>query len=364
MMRIGIIARSGKLGFTIRTDAFIRTLKKSPDFEVVYLNLNYLNPRETFKAIIGNLGQALSFSPLEIKKREIKADYAGKQLDKIVERERIDLLQAETTLSAYIWLRSKRLRPCIFDMHGLSYEQLIEQGVIKEKRVDVYWKNLQESVIKGCDHIFAVSSPMVDYLSPYKSRDKIAIVPSGGEILPFKAEFATPLKLIYAGIFEYWERVEDYAAMSNSPVDAQFYLMGDGRLKEQILSNRFRLQYLGYFPRQEALKRMAEFQIGVAPSSIDITRQVASPIKVFDYMSVGLPVLTPNVGDWSEIIKRHKCGIVVEKNEPASFVAALSEFNKESWSVMSENGRQLIREEYNWETLIRERAFPVYSQFV
>jgi glycosyltransferase involved in cell wall biosynthesis len=363
-MKIGVIARSGKLGYSIRTDAFIRTLEGSQEFEAVLLNLNDLSPLETFAAIFGQLSQALGFSPLEIKKREIKAEYAAELLDRVVEKEKIDLLQAETTLSAHIWLRSRRLRPCIFDMHGLSYEQLIEQGLIKGKRVDTYWKNLQESVIKGCDHVFAVSSPMADYLSAYKSQDKITIVPSGGEILPYKAQFATPMKLIYAGIFEYWEKVEDYAAMSSYPVDAQFYLMGDGRLKEQILGNRYRLQYLGYFTRQEALERLAEFQVGVAPSSIDITRQVASPIKVFDYMSVGLPVLTPNVGDWSEIIKQHKCGIVVEKNEPASFVEALSEFSKGSWGVMSENGRRLIREEYNWETLIRERAFAVYRQFV
>ena len=362
-MRIGIIARTGKLGYSIRTDAFIRTLKKSQEFEVVHLNLSDLNLRETMAAIAGNLGQVLRFSPLEIKKREIKVDYAAKQLDKAIERENIDLLQAETTLSAYIWLRSKKLRPCIFDMHGLSYEQLIEQGLLKDKRVNAYWKNLQESVIKGSDHIFAMSTPMVEYLSEYKLRDKMTIVPSGGEILPYKAEFNSPLKLIYAGIFEYWERVEDYAAMSNYPIDAQFYLMGDGRLKEQILSNSYRLNYLGYFNREEALKRMAEFQVGVAPSSTDITRQVASPIKVFDYMSVGLPVVTPNVGDWSDIIKLHKCGIVVQNNDPSSFVEALGEFNKESWSMMSENGRKLIRDEYNWESLIRERAFKVYRQF-
>jgi glycosyltransferase involved in cell wall biosynthesis len=362
-MKIGIIARSGQLGYSIRTNAFFNALEKSKDLEVVRVYLGNLSTGETFRAIARHLGHILNFSPLELKRREIKADYAGKKLDEIVEREKIDLLQAETTLSAHIWLRSKRLRPCIFDMHGLSYEQLVEQGVIKGKRVDAYWKNLQEEVIKGCGHIFAVSSPMVDYLSAYKSRDKITIVPSGGEILPYQAQFATPLKLIYAGIFEYWERVEDYAAMSSYPVDAEFYLMGDGRLKEQILNNRYRLQYLGYFKREEALRRMAEFQVGVAPSSTDITRRVASPIKVFDYMSVGLPVLTPDVGDWSTIVRQHNCGIVVKKNEPDSFVEALSEFNEESWRVMSDNGRRLIREEYNWETLIRKQAFPVYKQF-
>lgn len=363
-MKIGIIARSGRLGYSIRVNAFFNVLKKDKNFEVVHINLGDLSAGEIFRAIAEHLGYVFNFSPLEIKWREIKADYAGKKLDEIVEREKIDLLQAETTLSAYIWLCSKRLRPCIFDMHGLSYEQLLEQGAIKGEQVDAYWKNLQESVIKGCDHIFVVSSFMKDYLSAYKLRDKMTIVPNGGEILPYKAQFATPLKLIYAGIFEYWERVNDYAAMSSYPTDAKFYLMGDGRLKKQLLSNRYRLQYLGYFKREEALKKMAEFQVGVAPSSTDITRRVASPIKVFDYMSVGLPVLTPDVGDWSTIVRQYNCGIVVEKNEPASFVKALGEFNEEAWHVMSDNGRRLILEEYNWEALIRERAFPVYKQLM
>ncbi len=363
-MKIGIIARTGNLGYAIRTNAFYNALNKSRRFEVVHVNVDDSSSRETLKALLGNLGQVFSLSPLEIKKREIKADYAGKKLDEIVEKEKIDLLQAETTLAAHIWLRSKRRRPCIFDMHGLSYEQLVEQGAIRGKQVAAYWKNLQESVIKGCSHIFAVSSPMVDYLAAYTARDKITIVPSGGEILPYQAQFVTPLKLIYAGIFEYWERVQDYAAMSSYPVEAEFYLMGGGRLKEQILSNRYRLQYLGQFKREQALKKMAEFQIGVAPSSTDITRRVASPIKVFDYMSVGLPVLTPDVGDWSAIIRQYNCGIVVDRNEPASFVEALSKFSQEAWRVMSDNGKRLIHEEYNWETLIQRRAFPIYERFV
>jgi glycosyltransferase involved in cell wall biosynthesis len=362
-MKIGIIARGGKLGYSIRTNAFFDALRESGDFEVVHVNVGDLGLRETCRAIAGQLGHVLSLSPLEIKRREIKAEYAGKRVDDIVEREKIDLLQAETTLSAHIWLRSRRLRPCIFDMHGLSYEQLVEQGAIKSRRVHAYWKDLQESVIRGCDHIFAVSSPMADYLSAYTSRDRLTIVPSGGEILPHKAQFASPLKLIYAGMFEYWERVQDYAAMSSYPLEAECYLMGDGRLKREILSNRHALRYLGYFEREEALKRMAEFQIGVAPSSMDITRRVASPIKVFDYMSVGLPVLTPDVGDWSTIVRQHHCGVVTRTNEPSSFVEALSEFDEASWRTMSENGKRLIREAYNWETLIRERAFPVYKQF-
>lgn len=92
-MRIGIIARGGKLGYSIRTKAFLNTLKKSKDFEVVHVNLGDLSTGETFRAIAGHLGHVFNFSPLEIKKREIKADYVSKKLDEIVEKEKGERFQ-------------------------------------------------------------------------------------------------------------------------------------------------------------------------------------------------------------------------------------------------------------------------------
>jgi hypothetical protein len=47
-----------------------------------------------------------------------------------------------------------------------------------------------------------------------------------------------------------------------------------------------------------------------------ITNQVASPVKYAEYLAAGLKVLiSPNIGDYTEFTKTHKCGNVIESNQ-------------------------------------------------
>ncbi len=362
-MKIGIINLGGPLGQGIRTRAFLNVIRKSK-FVVEDVNIPSLSWWGKLKAALLNPKDTLSPGSIGIRKIENFAGHSARRLDQIVEKTGIDVLQAETTLGGYIWLKSRRKCPCILDMHGLSYEQRVRQGLIKKDTEHRYWRKLQEDVIKNCRHVFAVSTDMADYLADYVSRDKITVVRNAGEVLPYQAVFSRPLRVVYAGIFEYWEKVEDFLKMSNQAGDCQFFMMGEGRLKRKIMKEKHNLTYLGSFSREEALKKMAGFQIGIATSTDDITRRVASPIKVFDYLSVGLPVICPEIGEWSRIIKDNDCGMVVGKNEPGHFIGAVRTIDEANWRRMSTNGRRLIREEFNWDNVIRTHAFPAYEKTI
>jgi len=367
-MRLGIVRTGGPLGASIRERAFLYVPElTNNEIEVIEINLSRIAHGKLGKlaAVIHEpLKLFKNISDIDIAKKEVFTSYAAKFIDKKIEEEKIDLIQAETTLCAYIWVKSLKKVPCIFDMHGLTYEQKNRMGIIKNSKEDEYEKNCQERVIEESNHIFSVSSYMTEYLQRYVTKSKITEVPNGGEILPYKAEYTAELNLIYAGILEYWERVEDYIELSKNYKRGKCYLMGDGRLKEGILKNKGKIEYLGSLKRDDALKKMSEFQIGIAPSTEDITRKVACPIKVFDYMSVGLPVLTPNVGEWSEIVKKYNCGIVIEHNEPSEYLKALDRIDENLWNEMSHNCKKLIMEKYNWQTIIKERAVPVYRGFL
>lgn len=365
-MRLGIITISGMLGASIREKAFFDVPKITDGkIEVVNINLGHIAHSKLAKltAAMHEPHILLKNIPnINIAKIEIFAEFGAKIVDKAIKEEKLDIIQAEGTLNAYVLSKSRRKVPCIFDMHGLIYEQNIKMGLIKNSKEGRYWKNLQETVIKESDHIFSVSSYMTEYLQRYVNKNKITNVPNGGEILPYKAKYADKLNLIYAGIFEYWERVQDYTELSKKYNSGKCYLMGEGRLKKEILNNLGNAIYLGNYERMKSLKKLSEFQIGIAPSSEDITRKVACPIKVFDYMSVGLPVLTPNVGEWSEIVKKQKCGIVIEPNKPTEYLKALNTIEEGAWIEMSQNCKNLIKQKYNWQTIIRNNAIPIYKK--
>jgi hypothetical protein len=103
---------------------------------------------------------------------------------------------------------------------------------------------------------------------------------------------------------------------------------------------------------------MTRMQIGIAPSTRDIARLVAFPIKVLDYMSCGLPVLAPRVGDWGQMVEAEDCGIALTNDSFENYVDALGVLKgEEVWQEKSNNGLRAIRERYSWKRVL----LPLYD---
>jgi glycosyltransferase involved in cell wall biosynthesis len=198
-------------------------------------------------------------------------------------------------------------------------------------------------------------------------RNKITVTPNGSDVQTFTSKYDFPLKVIYAGNFSYWEKVEDYLEIAkNADQKAfKFILAGDGPQKKDLLrqieKEKISIQYLGCMRRHEILKVMSTCQVGIAPSTRDLSRIVAFPIKVLDYMACGLPVIAPKVGDWGEMIERENCGILVEEDKVEGYLEALEVLkNKEIWLEKSRNGIRAIETKYNWNKIL----FPITNVLV
>lgn len=76
----------------------------------------------------------------------------------------------------------------------------------------------------------------------------------------------------------------------------------------------------------------------------------ALPIKMFEYMSAGIPVIASDFPLWREIIERNDCGLCVDPLNPESIAKAIDYLyiNTARAKIMGENGRQAVVERYNW----------------
>jgi glycosyltransferase involved in cell wall biosynthesis len=52
---------------------------------------------------------------------------------------------------------------------------------------------------------------------------------------------------------------------------------------------------------------------------------MAYPQKLYDYLSVGLPIVANEIGAWTKIIKENRVGIVTDNN-PKAFAHGILEF--------------------------------------
>ena len=88
------------------------------------------------------------------------------------------------------------------------------------------------------------------------------------------------------------------------------------------------------------------------------------PIKMFEYMSSGLPVVASNFPLWREIIEGNQCGICVDPLAPGAISEAINYIveNPEQAEKMGYNGRRAVANRYNWQ-LEEKKLFDLYSSF-
>lgn len=138
--------------------------------------------------------------------------------------------------------------------------------------------------------------------------------------------------------------------------DAKLFLGGKfspPQLREQTITlpGWKRVQELGQLSRAEIARIFSLSRAGLVLLHPGPNHTDAQPNKLFEYMSVGIPVIGSNFPLWKEIIEENKCGLCVDPLDPAAIAKAitwLTDHQAEARS-MGDNGRKAVKENYNWE---------------
>jgi glycosyltransferase involved in cell wall biosynthesis len=111
-----------------------------------------------------------------------------------------------------------------------------------------------------------------------------------------------------------------------------------------------RVEYLGQTPYQDMFQYLQLAAIGLVCNQPVYSYDLALPNKLFEYMAAGLPVIASDFDLWREIVKGNKCGITVDPTCPQQIAKAIEYLieRPELRHSMGRNGRQAVREKYNW----------------
>jgi glycosyltransferase involved in cell wall biosynthesis len=76
----------------------------------------------------------------------------------------------------------------------------------------------------------------------------------------------------------------------------------------------------------------------------------AQPVKMFEYMAAGIPVIASDFPLWRGIVEGNGCGVCVDPHDPAAIAAAIDYLagHPDVARRMGENGRAAVRTRYNW----------------
>lgn len=107
----------------------------------------------------------------------------------------------------------------------------------------------------------------------------------------------------------------------------------------------------GYVNREQIKQILKKSKIGIVTLHPTINYLDSLPVKMFEYMASGLPVIASNFPLWKEIIEKNNCGLCVNPKSPKEIRKALKIIlnDDERAHEMGNNGKKIIKEKYNWE---------------
>jgi glycosyltransferase involved in cell wall biosynthesis len=111
-----------------------------------------------------------------------------------------------------------------------------------------------------------------------------------------------------------------------------------------------RVQPLGHLDRIGVQQVMRRAMAGLVTLHPVVNYLDALPVKMFEYMAAGLPVIASRFPLWQDIVEGNQCGVCVDPGNPAAIAAAIDHFCRHPHIArrMGENGRRAVQTRYNW----------------
>ncbi|OZI16541.1 glycosyltransferase [Bordetella genomosp. 7] len=122
------------------------------------------------------------------------------------------------------------------------------------------------------------------------------------------------------------------------------------RAQLQAMPEWHHVEYLGVVDRTGVRQIMARSQLGVVLLHPVSNYLDSLPIKMFEYMSAGLPVLASDFPLWRQIIDGADAGACVNPLDPEAVALTLNNMLDDPQRLrrQGEAGRRAVHERYNW----------------
>lgn len=111
-----------------------------------------------------------------------------------------------------------------------------------------------------------------------------------------------------------------------------------------------KVNFLGFINREQISNVFAKSKVGLVTLHPIINYIDALPVKMFEYMMAGIPVISSDIPLWKSIVESNQCGIVVDPYDPEKISKVIQYIldNPGKAEEMGKNGQKAVKEKYNW----------------
>lgn len=288
----------------------------------------------------------------------------GGQVDWVYERFAV--------LQALGWVFGRRGVPWILETNGLFSEEAKTER--KSLVLTGLARKLENAAYQRCEVLICVSAALKEVVVSKTNVDpeKILVVPNGVDTALFDPALHAPKREFrgftvgYVGSLVAWQGLDRLLAatseLNEEGLAIRVTIVGDGPAREEWeqLSRKREMgkfvRFVGRVPSDEVPGYIAGFDVGFSGhEKLKIGAMYHSPLKLYEYRSMGKPVIASDFDDARELLSGQKAGFLFGSEDPESLKQALREayYARSSFADMSPSIREEIVHHHGWEARLR-----------
>lgn len=272
-----------------------------------------------------------------------------------------------------------KLKKCgkkvIFDAHEDLPNQIMSKhylNPISKKLISFLVKAYEKYACAKLDGVVTATPFIRDkFLNINKHSIDINNYPRLKEFKKVSTNYIKEKKVCYVGgISNVRGGYEMVSALSLISTDSILELAGDFpdskfETKLRSLDGWKKVKYLGYVDREQINQTLSSSIAGLVVLHPTTSYLDALPVKMFEYMCAGIPVISSNFPLWKSIVDEAQCGVCVDPLESLEIANAIDYFvnNPDVAKNMGENGKKAVLEKYNW-NFEEQKLFDFYKQIL
>ncbi|GHD10088.1 glycosyltransferase family 4 protein [Zhihengliuella salsuginis] len=213
-----------------------------------------------------------------------------------------------------------------------------EQRTHRELEHEALARELLERQVRAARRTVCVSAPVADWVREHvPDAGDVGVVANGVDTARIRPAPAAnddgAVEAVFVGTLKAWHGVEtlvDAVAASSGGWHAK--IVGDGplagALRERAAAHgpevAARIRFTGAVPPADMGRELAAADIAVAPyPAAGDSESYFSPLKIYEYLAAGLPVVGSRVGQVPSIVDDGATGRLVAPSDPQALAAAI-----------------------------------------
>jgi glycosyltransferase involved in cell wall biosynthesis len=251
--------------------------------------------------------------------------------------------------------------PMVFEVHEIFYLNAFN------KKKQNYLKKIEESVYRNMDILVCTSRKLKEFLINNLGVDekKIYVVHHGVRKEWFEIEKDQKNSYIcYTGSLYKWKGIDILISAMKYLPNEKLVIVGEGNrlneLKELVIKENLadKVIFTGYVPHSFIPKYLSKAKVAVLPNIAEGPSEFSSPLKLFEYMAAGIPIVASDLPVFREILKNNESAIFFEAGNAEALANGIKQIlNSEDLVKKLINNAKKIAQNYTYE----KRAVKIYE---